>query len=620
MRTPRRISKHLAFVPLQDASGVVQLTVQDETLVEVVTSLPTESVLCVHGEVHMRAENVRNATMATGDIEVLVTHVDVLNAADTTLPFYASQCRDDAPLPNEALRAKHRYLDLRRAALTAHIRRRSRVAHAARCYLHDRDFIEVETPTLLRSTPEGAREFLVPSRLSPGPQFYALQQSPQQPKQLLMVSGVTDKYFQLAKCFRDEDGRKDRQPEFTQLDLEMSFVSGHGDSAAWRIGGREVRDITEGVVRAMWDAAEQPPLPTRFPVYSYEYVMQTYGSDKPDLRFGLRLRPLATPCGTQALGVLVLPRTPTKKLSAKQLAALLHDAHGTRVDVEHFKAKRSSPDALAQLLMTKSRHVAALSTPLPQDAVAAHVAAAMRDASLYEAGREASYDDACDVFVARHALPMDGGSTALGDLRVRLGEALALHSATPQVLWVTEFPLFTLADADKAFMAQGRWCSTHHPFTAPAAADVDALWAALDAPRAERDARLARIHGQHYDLVLNGAEIGGGSVRVHDPHLQRAIFREVLELSEDEEARFAHLLHALHSGAPPHAGLAIGFDRFMAMACNTSSIRDVMAFPKSGAGTDPLFQSPSLLEDSMNETAAAALRPYHLQARRDTCS
>ncbi|WFD28212.1 aspartate--tRNA ligase [Malassezia nana] len=576
MRTPRTISKNLSFVPLQDASGTVQLVISDPAIVAALESLPVESVLSVQGRVQLRARGAANPAMRTGDVEVNVQSWELLNAADEALPFYATQCHDAQALPKDTLRAKYRYLDLRRPALGERIRLRSRMSHAARCFLHDQGFCEVETPVLLRSTPEGAREFLVPTRQGgTEPQFYALQQSPQQPKQLLMVSGVTDRYFQFAKCFRDEDGRKDRQPEFTQIDLEMSFVSGSGDSAAWKIGGTQVRDITEGLVRAMWAQTQQPPLPSHFPVLSYEYVMNTYGSDKPDLRFGLALENLTPMCPTEAVDLLVLPHYAPCKLSGRQIEQLLLDAHGTRTDVEHFKARRSAPDTLARLLLSKSRHMAAVPGAVELDTLIDTLRGAMERANAFRGPAPWEPEDRCDVFLARRPRPNDGGSTLLGDLRLRLADVLPLRGNEPQVLWVTEFPLFTRADADKAEVAHGRWSSTHHPFTAPVADDVPRLMAARQSASAEeRTQLLASIHGQHYDLVLNGAEIGGGSVRVHDPDMQLAILKDVLELEDSEVARFGHLLQALRCGAPPHAGIALGLDRFLAMACDVPSIRD----------------------------------------------
>ncbi|PKI83413.1 aspartate--tRNA ligase [Malassezia vespertilionis] len=626
MRLPRQVSKQLAFVPLQDASGTIQLKLSgDDSVLEAMRSTPLESVISVRGTVQARADAVKNAKMRTGDVEVHVTDWQLLNAAEAALPFYPTQCHD-TNLPKESLRARYRYLDLRRVALAENIRRRSRVAHAARCFLHSRYFTEIETPVLLRSTPEGAREFLSPTRVPQGtpPSFYALQQSPQQPKQLLMASGVTDRYFQFAKCFRDEDGRKDRQPEFTQIDVEMSFVAG-ADAAPWRIGGAEVRDTVEGLVHAMWDAAEmQERLPHSFPVYTYTQVMSTYGSDKPDLRFGLSIAEAARDLeAEQALDLLVLPHTTladgsTLKLSAREISALLQRKDGTRSEIEHFKAHRNDPDALASLLLQKSRHVASVQPTVAQlrELLAPYLDAANLFAP-HEPDAKLPRTIRCDVFVARRNLPVHGSSTEMGDLRLRIAETLAaryraVYSAVPHIMWVTEFPLFTRADQEKQELVQGRWSSSHHPFTAPAAQDVPRLLDALRSAPPDATA-IASIHGQHYDLVLNGMEIAGGSVRIHDPALQEAIFRSVLDLSDEETHRFAHLLHALKCGAPPHAGIAIGFDRFMAILCGTSSIRDVIAFPKSSSGADPLFASPAPLEEGPANEMTGQLAAYGLK-------
>ena len=513
------------------------------------------------------------------------------------------------------------------------IRLRSRVAHAARTFLHDNDVLEIETPMLLRSTPEGAREFLVPTRAQEVPQFYALQQSPQQPKQLLMASGETDAYYQFARCFRDEDGRRDRQPEFTQLDIELSFVSGGKTNtqpslgkSLWPIGGAEVRDLIEGLMHTIWAAAEMPKkLPECFPVISYSHAMTTYGSDKPDLRFGLEIRDLAPALrgdSEWALDVLVCPHhefdTPLR-LSSKRVAQLLLRKDGSRSSIEHFKSNMDSPSV--ETIFRKSRHVnAVLAGTEPPSGFAEALNDAVRNARVFAPGVKVPPASRCDIFFALRPRTLDGGSTEMGDLRLALGNALYelrpdVRDSNPHILWVTEFPLFTHADTEKDEAARGRWSSSHHPFTAPVADDIPVLLRALDEKNESlRETAIGSIHGQHYDLVLNGQEIGGGSVRIHDPVLQEQVFRRVLQLTDEETQRFSHLLKALRCGAPPHAGIALGFDRLMAILCDRQSIRDVIAFPKSTSGTDPLFGSPAALSEETGQTDAL-LVPYHLTSK-----
>ncbi|KAI0347317.1 hypothetical protein BDW22DRAFT_1387456 [Trametopsis cervina] len=611
----RKVGKGFYFFPLKDSYGTVQLVVQsdaDPDMLALMRDVPVESTVVVEGVVHERPSNQKRPNPG-GDIEVAVSSFTLLNRADSNLPFVPSDPRN---LPAEDFRLRYRYLDLRRSILSSNLQKRSRVAHIIRSTLYDHSFVEVETPILLKSSPEGAREFLVPTRSAssvppsaptnnvlphrptPEPLFYALPQSPQQPKQLLIASGAVDRYYQIAKCFRDEDGRKDRQPEFTQVDLEMAWVS-WGDSdrqpAAgqpdnWRIGGREVREIIEAVIRKIWYGIEGVELPMTFKVITYAEAMDRFGSDKPDVRFGLELKDVTArlPASEQAL------------LSERDevVEALVLRAHSSQF------AQAASRKTVLKAAGADGIHL------IRQAAGSAHSTRSTDDllASLDPDHVSAALDlqDGEGVFLARRTRRAEGGSTRLGRLRLAIAnEARSLGDfefpTNPHFLWVTEFPLFTHADSDKDFLAHGRWSSSHHPFTAPMWEDIDKMY----------EGKIAEVRGQHYDLVLDGTEIGGGSVRVHDAAMQEYIFSNVLQLDEAEKASFDHLLHALRCGAPPHGGIALGFDRLMAILCKAESIRDVIAFPKTGAGTDLLFKSPA---PSTSDTLAMyGLRPHSQQ-------
>lgn len=496
------------------------------------------------------------------------------------------------------------------------------------------------------------------------PRFYALQQSPQQPKQLLIASGVTDRYFQLARCFRDEDGRKDRQPEFTQIDLEMGFVSGCTTTevqeaqgqTGWQIGAVEVRNVIEGLIHKIWQVArpeQAAALPRQFPVMGYDEAMSRYGSDKPDVRSGVELYDLTTALKgswdksemdhasdegnldtIQNTGVELLALTiPSGVLSNKEIQQL---AKASSPAIECFRAKQGEPNSTASLLLRKSTHVRDFLNDReiePTQVGAVGLARAVENAievgqcrrspgaSSEEGKKNADAEEVTHLFVATRKHPFAGGSTSLGDLRNALLLHLRRAGHLPQqdddrFLWITQFPLFTRSDGDKEHLAQGRWSSTHHPFTAPVEADLDRLQAVLQnhsplqhgelgrrSGHEAFDKVLAECKGQHYDLVLNGVEVGGGSVRIHSAQLQRLVFQSALQLREAEMAQFNHLLQALQSGAPPHAGIALGFDRLMAILCDTHTIRDVIAFPKSATGADPLFGSPAALVPTVVDEA-----------------
>ncbi|KAG6911637.1 hypothetical protein DXG01_007887 [Tephrocybe rancida] len=607
--------KRMSFYPLKDSYGTTQLVVdhsEGAPDLSALAKLPIESTVLVEGTVLLRPPNARRP-VPTGEIDVQIDKFTILNTA-RSLPFVPSNPHNVtlAVKANDDLRARYRYLDLRRTSLSENLKKRSKVAQIVREVLHQRDFIEVETPVLLRSSPEGAREFLVPTRISKASNggvatgnasFYALQQSPQQPKQLLICSGGVDRYFQLAKCFRDEDGRKDRQPEFTQIDMEMAFVSWGPQECqdakptdVWRIGGGEVRDVVETLIQEIWQKVEGISLPNNFKVMTYNEAMTRFGSDKPDTRFGLEVRPNSIRALNTADTAQILDMT--KFLPGKQRRSFENGmeileciAVRNSGEAQFIGASRvCEPDSTAErITVTKKTFDSWLSNATTHPSLKE-----LGPEEILHVNKTLQLAPGDDVWLARRPQIPKGGSSALGAVRLRLSETAQARnefelSTEPHFLWITEFPLFTQADADKDFLAKGRWSSSHHPFTAPMWQDIDAMY------RGEVES----VRGQHYDLVLNGVEIGGGSVRVHDSAMQDFIFTHVLKLDETEKEPFQHLLHALQCGAPPHGGIALGFDRMMAMLCNTKSIRDVIAFPKTNTGSDLLFRSPASISNEV---------------------
>ncbi|KAH8830226.1 hypothetical protein DL96DRAFT_1592058 [Flagelloscypha sp. PMI_526] len=580
-----RKGKDIVFFPLKDSSGTTQLIVprsnDPNSLYARISQVPTESVLLVEGTVVERPLDARRPG-STGDIDVEVNNFTVLNSVHDTLPFLPSNPRN---LPNEDLRSRFRYLDLRRTILTDNIKRRSHVSRVIRQVLENEAFEEVETPIFVRSSPEGAREYLVPTRLPSTSDeaqrpahFYALAQSPQQPKQLLICSGAIDRYFQFARCFRDEDGRKDRQPEFTQVDLEMAFVS-WGDTRSssprqdqWRIGGSEVRRVVEAMMQEIWSKVKGIELAKQFKVITYHDAMSKYGSDKPDTRFGLEISSLFDHLPPHVQQTMEDREEDIECIVVSHSSPFIDAARqlSTQEPVERIMVQSENLDNWAQSY---------LACPSPFD----HT----------EINRHLKIQKGSLIWMGRRSRKPKGASTSLGRIRLAIAELAQikgkyLPTTKPHFLWVTEFPLFTRSDEDKDHIlaTSGRWNSTHHPFTAPMFSDIEKLYSG----------QIEEVRGQHYDLVLNGVEIGGGSVRVHDARMQEHIFSNVLQLSTEEQAPFQTLLHALKCGAPPHGGLAIGFDRLMSILCDTSSIRDVIAFPKSSSGTDLLFKSPAPID------------------------
>ncbi|MFT4122207.1 MAG: aspartate--tRNA ligase [Microbacteriaceae bacterium] len=538
----------VAFVDLRDASGVVQLTFRD-ALVPAIEAVRVESVVRVVGVVRERPEGNVNAAIPSGEVEVEASALEVL-AASAVLPFQL----DDAV--GEETRLAHRYLDLRRAEAIAPLRLRSRVSAAVRAVLGAEDFIEVETPTLTRSTPEGARDFVVPARLRPGA-FYALPQSPQLFKQLLMVGGV-ERYFQIARCYRDEDFRADRQPEFTQLDVEMAFVEQD-----------DVIALAERVLAAVW-ATIGHELPTPIPRMSYAEAMRRFGSDKPDLRFGLELVECAeffadTPFAVfrqPYVGAVVMPGgadQPRRTLDAWQEWAKQRGARGLAYILVGEDGELRGP--VAKNLSDAERA-----------GIVEHVGAARGDAVFFAAGAPKP------------------SRALLGALRGEIADRLGLIDPDAWAFtWVVDAPLFEPAgDAEASgdvAVGSGAWTAVHHAFTSPQEGFLDTL-----------ESEPESVLSYAYDIVCNGNEIGGGSIRIHTRELQERVLG-VMGLSRQQaQQKFAFLLDAFDVGAPPHGGFALGLDRIVSLLAGTASIRDVIAFPKSGGGGDPLTGAPAALE------------------------
>ncbi|KQR22314.1 aspartate--tRNA(Asp/Asn) ligase [Agreia sp. Leaf335] len=545
-----RIRDHggVAFIDLRDSSGIAQVTFRDE-LVAAAESLRVESVVTVKGIVRERPAGNVNTTIASGEVEIQATSLEVLAASDV-LPF---QLDDE---PGEETRLAYRYLDLRRESAAYPLKLRSKVSAAVRNVLVDEDFVEVETPTLTHSTPEGARDFLVPARLKPGT-FYALPQSPQLFKQLLMVGGF-EKYFQIARCYRDEDFRADRQPEFTQLDVEMSFVD-----------QEQVIELAEKVLRAMWRTIDVE-LPTPLPRMTYAEAMRRFGSDKPDLRFGLELVEFTEYFEGSDFAIFKAPYVGAVVMpgGAGQARRAL--------DAWQEWAKQRGAKGLAYVLVGEDGEL--------RGPVAKNLSEAERAGLVAHAGAQPGD---CIFFAAGAAKASRG---LLGALRGEIAERQGLiNPAAWAFTWVVDAPLFepagdAVASGDVAVGA-GAWTAVHHAFTSPKPEFIDTF---------DSDPESALSYA--YDIVCNGNEIGGGSIRIHTRELQERVFK-IMGISEEEaQEKFGFLLQAFAFGAPPHGGFAMGFDRVVSLLAATESIRDVIAFPKSGGGNDPLTGAPAELE------------------------
>ncbi len=523
--------------------------------------------MTVTGVVRARPSGTNNTKIPTGEVEIGVKTLEVLNMADV-LPFPVDD-PEVAKNVNEELRLQYRYLDLRRPEMARNLRLRSKVATATRVYFDEQGFLEVETPTLFKSTPEGAREFLVPSRVHPG-KFYALPQSPQQFKQILMVGGI-EKYFQLARCYRDEDLRADRQPEFTQVDLEMSFIE-----------REDIYLLIEGLLKRVWKTALGMDIPTPFKRISFEEALNRYGIDKPDTRYGMELMDFTEEFRKSTFKVFsgaIAAGGSVKALNAKGMA----DATQGQIETMPENAKSFGAKGLAYIKVENGEWkspIVKFFNETEKAALIEKLKIEEGDLILFAADQ---WLNACEI---------------LGKIRIycadilRTRGKLVIEPSRFDFLWVVDFPLLAF---DKE---QNRWYSSHHPFTAPVADDIQFL---TSDPK--------KVRGQHYDIVVNGVELGGGSIRIHQPEVQKIVFEQVLQIPPDlVKARFGYMLEAFRYGAPPHGGIALGFDRLIAILCGTPSIRDVIAFPKTAKGADLMTDSPAGVE-------ARQLRDLYLEVK-----
>jgi aspartyl-tRNA synthetase len=556
------------FIDLRDREGITQCVFRSEIspeAAELSHKLRSEDVVQVTGKVEERLKtddvDTKNDNLETGEVEVAAAVLKIVNKAEV-LPFQL-----DKELSNEDLRLKHRYLDLRRPRLTNNLRQRHIITKAARDYLSDDGFIEVETPILSKATPEGARDFLVPSRINPG-KFYALPQAPQQYKQMLMVAGI-EKYFQIARCFRDEDLRADRQPEFSQIDIEASFVDQD-----------DIIGLIEGMLSSMFEQARGVEVPTPFERLTWHEAMNRYGSDKPERRIGMEMVDLTEElkdCEFRVFSGTVASGGVVKAINAKGFANISVG----QVDKLTKLAQEAGAKGLAYI-QARDTDRSTWRSPFVKrmsdgevEALRTKLNIEPGDLILFAADK---WEPACDV---------------LGRIRLEVADYQNLLEGNEDLdfLWVTEFPLLAFDEEE------GRYVAVHHPFTRPLKEDEEKL----------RNGELDGLRAQAYDVVLNGYELGGGSIRIHESDLQSSMFKALGITEEEANTEFAHILEAFKFGAPPHGGIALGLDRVVMLACKEDSIREVIAFPKNNKGAEIMTSSPGT-------ATAVALRDLRIKS------